>query len=168
MLRPTKRQCLPTISYQTLTELTEKSSEYIITKMLEVNFRLEEFLQDNRIQERYDWMYSMTILLEKITYCNESRERIVEIFEQIFDTCYLKGVYDEIGKLDLETKQIRFKFIQSFLQICKTVLEMIPHSFDGLKSIFERIVYTISEHSSESTVCMKKTTKIFAKFIFLS
>lgn len=156
MFRAAKRQRLPPVSYQTLTELEKKSPEEVITAMLERNFRLEDFLKDQRMQENYDWMYSMTVLLEKITYCHEWRGRFIDIFEKILDTSYLKGVCEEIGKFDPSTKQFRFKFIQLFLQICKTFLEIIPHSFARLTLIVERIALRLIENQSNSTVRINK------------
>jgi Tfp pilus assembly protein PilO len=120
--------------------------------MLSPNFQLESFLNDKRMQEKYDWIYSMTILLEKITQCVESRERIVMIFEQLPNTLYLEGVYEEIRQLDPDTNQLRFKFIQLFLQISDTFLAMIPHSADGLTKIFERIELQLTKTQSESNV----------------
>ncbi|CAF4369011.1 unnamed protein product [Rotaria sp. Silwood2] len=145
-----KRLCLPRVSYPTLTKLVDKSSDDILTEMLHPNFQLNKFLNDKRMQERYDWIFSMTTLLEKITQCIESRERIVMIFEQLPGTLYLEGVYDEVRKVDPNTNQLRFKFIELFLQISNKFLAMIPHSADGLTKIFERIELQLSKNQFES------------------
>jgi hypothetical protein len=94
----------------------------------------------------------MTILLEKITKCEGSRERIVMIIEQLPGTSYIEGVYDEVRKTDPITDQLRFNFIQSFLQISIKFLSMIPHSADDLTKIFERIELQFTKIKSESPV----------------
>ncbi len=120
--------------------------------MLHSNFRLKQFLNDKRMQERYDWIFSMTKLLEKLTQCIDSRERIVMIFEQLPNTLYLEGVYDEIRKSDPIKNQLRFKFIELFLKISNKFLSMIPHSADGLTKIFERIELQFTKTKSQSDV----------------
>ncbi|UJR19289.1 hypothetical protein I4U23_022418 [Adineta vaga] len=146
----TKRPCLPAVSYRTLTNLLDKPPDEILTEMVHSNFQLNQFLNDKRIQERYDWIYSMTVLLEKITYCNQSRERIVTIFEQLPNTLYLEGVYEEIRKIDPETKQIRFEFIKLFLKILNKFLSMMPHSADGFTKISERLELQFTKIQSDS------------------
>ncbi|CAM4958751.1 unnamed protein product [Rotaria socialis] len=135
----TKQRCPPSITFETLTKLRSKNPNEILAEMLHPDFQLRRFLNDNRMQRRYDWINSMTILLEKIAQCIESRERIVMIFGQISQSRYLEGVYDEIGETDLTTNQLRFTFIQSFLKVSNVFLSMIPHSAGGLTKIFERI-----------------------------
>jgi hypothetical protein len=120
--------------------------------MFHPNFQLNKFLNDKRMRERYDWIFSMTTLLEKITQCIESHERIVMIFEQLPGTLYLEGVYDEVRKVDPNTNQLRFKFIELFLQISNKFLAMIPHSADGLTKIFDRIELKLSKNQVESRV----------------
>ncbi|CAF0975352.1 unnamed protein product [Rotaria sordida] len=134
-----KRSCLPPVSYPTLTKLIDKSSDDILAEMLHPNFQLNKFLNDKRMRERYDWIYSMTKLLEKTTQCIGSRERILIVFKQLPDTRYLEGVYDEIKKFDPNTNELRFKFIELFLKISNIFIDMIPHSVNGLSKIFERI-----------------------------
>ena len=124
--------------------------------MLEPNFQLNRFLNDKRMQARYDWINSMTILLEKITESNESHEQILSIFEQLPGTLYLEGVYDEIGKIDSNTNQLRYEFIRLFLKIANKFLAIIPHSSDSLKKIFERIELQFIKNKSESRVRKKK------------
>jgi hypothetical protein len=135
-----------------LTKLFDKSPDDILAEMLHSNFRLKEFLNDKRMQERYDWIFSMTKLLEKLTQCIESRERIVMIFEHLPNTLYLEGVYDEIQKFDPNTNQLRFQFIELFLKISNKFLSMIPHSADGLTQIFERIELQFTKNKSQSDV----------------
>lgn len=121
--------------------------------MLRPHFQLNKFLNDKRMRERYDWIYSMTKLLEKITHCTQSRERILTIFEQLPDTLYLEGVYDEIRKFDPDTNQLRFKFLELFLKISNKFLAMIPHSADSFTKIFERIELQLTKSTSKSCVC---------------
>ncbi len=135
-----------------MTKLFDKSPDDILAEMLHSNFRLKEFLNDKRMQERYDWIFSMTKLLEKLTQCIESRERIVMIFEHLPNTLYLEGVYDEIQKFDPNTNQLRFQFIELFLKISNKFLSMIPHSADGLTQIFERIELQFTKNKSQSDV----------------
>jgi hypothetical protein len=118
--------------------------------MLHSNFRLKQFLNDKRMQETSDWILSMTKLLEKMTQCIESRERIVMIFEQLPNTLYLESVYDEVRKFDLNTNQL--KFLELFLKISNTFLSMIPHSADGLTKIFDRIELQFIKNKSQSDV----------------
>lgn len=120
--------------------------------MVRPNFQLKQFLDDKRMRARYDWISSMTILLEKITQCSESRERISTILEQLPDTLYLEGVYDEVRKSDPDTNQLRFEFMRLFLKISNTFLAMMPHSADGLTKIFERIELLFTKTESESNV----------------
>ena len=120
--------------------------------MLHPNFQLETFLKDNRMRTMYDWINSMTTLLEKIIQCTESRERIATPFRQISNSQYLEGVYDEIREADPITKQLRFTFIQSFLKISNVFLSMIPHSADGLMKIFERIELLFTKVEIKSPV----------------
>ncbi len=135
-----------------LTKLCEKSSEQILADMLHNNFQLKRFLNDKRMRNNHDWILTMTILLEKITKCEGSRERIVMIIEQLPGTSYIEGVYDEVRKTDPITDQLRFNFIQSFLQISIKFLSMIPHSADDLTKIFERIELQFTKIKSESPV----------------
>ncbi len=104
------------------------------------------------MRNNHDWILTMTILLEKITKCEGSRERIVMIIEQLPGTLYIEGVYDEVRKTDPITDQLRFNFIQSFLQISIKFLSMIPHSADDLTKIFERIELQFTKIKSESSV----------------
>lgn len=151
-LRPSKRSCFPPVSYYTLTKLIDKSSDEILNEMLHRNFQLRKFLNDKRMQDRYDWLYSMTVLLEKITKCIGSNERIRTIIEQLPNTSYLEGVYNEVPKVDPATNQLRFHFIQLFLKIANTFLDMIPDTRDTLMKIIERIELKFSKTKSESLV----------------
>ncbi|CAF3694346.1 unnamed protein product [Rotaria sp. Silwood1] len=145
-----KRPCLLPVSYSTLVKLVNKSSDEILNELLHPNFQLDKLLNDKRMQERYDWIYSMTILLEKITKCIRSNERIRKVFEKLSDTLYLEGVYDEVPKVDPNTNQLRFNFIELFLKISNTFLVMIPYSADALTKIFERIELQFSKIKYES------------------
>ncbi|CAF1167216.1 unnamed protein product [Rotaria sordida] len=147
---PIKRPRLPPVSYPTLMKLLDKSPEEILTGMLDPNFQLNKFLNDKRMQERDDWVSSMTILLEKMTQCTESRERITMILEQLPNTLYLEGVYNKIRKLDPTTNQFNFKLIELFLKISNTLLAMIPHSADGFTKIFDRIELQFTKNKFES------------------
>ncbi|CAF5216285.1 unnamed protein product, partial [Rotaria magnacalcarata] len=148
----TKQQYSPPIQFETLTKLHSKNPSEILDEMLHADFQLQRFLNDNRMRRRYDWINSMTILLEKITQCIELRERIVMIFGQISKSRYLEGVYDEIGEPDLRTNQLRFTFIQSFLKVSNIFLSMIPHSAGGLTKIFERIELLFTKIEIKSSV----------------
>jgi hypothetical protein len=120
--------------------------------MVHSNFRLKEFLNDKRMQERFDWIFSMTKLLEKLTHCIESRERIVMIFEQLPNTLYLEGVYDKIREFDPKTNELRFQFIELFLKISNKFLSMIPYSANDLTKIVERIELQFTKTKSQSDV----------------
>jgi Tfp pilus assembly protein PilO len=135
-----------------LTKLLDKPADHILGEMLHANFQLKKFLNDKQMRQNYNWIFSMTTLLEKITACKGSRERIVMILEQLPNTPYLEGVYDEVRKTDAVTDQLRFDFIQSFLKISETFLAMIPHSADDLTKIFERIELQFTKVKSESPV----------------
>ncbi|CAF2702168.1 unnamed protein product [Rotaria sp. Silwood2] len=147
-----KQEFPPPIKYETLTKLRSKTPNEILAEMLDSNFQLQRFLNDNRMRTMYDWINSMTILLEKITQCIESRERIVMIFRQISKSQYLEGVYHEIRKPDLITNQLRFTFIQLFLKVSNTFLTMIPHSAGSLMKIFERIELLLTKVEIKSLV----------------
>ncbi|CAF0782423.1 unnamed protein product [Rotaria sp. Silwood1] len=127
------------VRYDTLTKLLTRQPDEILAEMLHPNFQFRKFLNDNRMRNRYDWISSMTKLLEQIIKCVGSRERIVMILEQLPKTSYLDGVYDEVRKTDVITDQLRFDFIKLFLNISNAFLSMIPHSADDLTKIFERI-----------------------------
>lgn len=120
--------------------------------MFNTNFQLKSLLNDKRMRERYDWLMTMTTLLEKITKCIGARERIVMVLEQIPNTLYLEGVYDEVRKTNPVTDQLRFDFIHLFLKLSHKFLSMIPHSADDLTKIFERIELQFTKHKSESEV----------------
>ncbi len=135
-----------------LTKLCNKQPDEILAEMLHPNFQLKRFLNDNRMRTRYDWIFEMTKLLELITECTGSRERIVMIFEQLPKTKYLDGVYDEIRKTDTITDELRYNFIQSFLKISTTFLAMIPHSADDLTKIFERLELQFIKVKSQTPV----------------
>ncbi|CAF5020905.1 unnamed protein product [Rotaria sp. Silwood1] len=149
---PIKRPRLPPVSYSALIKLVDKSSDEILIEMLHPNFQLNKFLNDKRMKERYDWIHSMTILLEKITKCIGSNDHIRNVFEQLPDTLYLEGVYDEVPKVDPNTNQLRFNFIELFLKVSNTFLVMIPYSADVLTKIFERIELQFSKIKYESRV----------------
>jgi len=135
-----------------LTKLLDKPSDQILAEMLLPYFQLKTFLNDQRMRNRYDWILSMTKLLERITKCEGSRERIVMILEQLPNTRYLEGIYDEVRKLDPITNQLRFELIQPFLKVSNTFLGIIPHSADDLIKIFERIELQFTKLKSESHV----------------
>ncbi|CAF0779112.1 unnamed protein product [Rotaria sordida] len=129
----------PPIRYDTLTKLLNKQPDEILAEMLRPNFQLKKFLNDNRMRNQYDWILSMTTLLEQVIKCVGSRERVVMILEQLPKTLYIDGVYVEVRKTDIITDQLRFNFIKSFLNISNAFLSMIPNSADDLTKIFERI-----------------------------
>jgi len=135
-----------------LTKLLDKTSDHILAEMLLPHFQLKTFLNDQRMRNRYDWILAMTKLLEKIIKCDGSRERIVMILEQLPNTSYLEGVYDEVRKTHPITDQLRFDFIQLFLKVSNTFLAIIPHSADDLTKIFERIELLFTKVKSESDV----------------
>lgn len=151
-LRARKRTCLPPISYPTLTKLYNKSSNEILTEMLTENFQLKKFLNDKRMQEKYDWIVSMTKLLEKMTECTESRERMAMIFEQLPNTLYLEGIYDAVRNVNPDTKQLNINLITSVLRVSNMFLSMIPYSADGLIKIFERIELQFSKNATDTPV----------------
>lgn len=151
-VRVRKRTCLPPISYPTLTKLYNKSSNEILTEMLTENFQLKKFLNDKRMQEKYDWIVSMTKLIEKMTECTESRERMAMIFEQLPNTLYLEGIYDAVRNINPDTKQLNTNLITSFLRVSKMFLSMIPYSTDGLIKIFERIELQFSKTATDTPV----------------
>jgi hypothetical protein len=140
-----------------LTNLVNKQPDEILGEMLHPNFQLKTILNDNRMRTRYDWILAMTTLLESITKCIGSRERIVIIFEQLPRTSYLEGVHEEIRKPDSNTDQLRFNFIQSFLKVSNKFLAMIPHSADGLTNILERVELLFTKVTSKSSVRLKYT-----------
>jgi hypothetical protein len=152
LFRSTKTTSLPPISFSTLTRLREKSSDDILAEMLHNNFQLKRFLNDKRMRDNYEWILTMTTLVEKVTKCEGSRERMVMIMEQLPDTLYIEGVYNEVRKTDPITDELHFDFIQLFLQISIKFLSMIPHSSDGLTKIFERIELQFTKIKSESPV----------------
>ncbi|CAF0725958.1 unnamed protein product [Adineta steineri] len=130
---------LPHITYPMLTNLLDKQPDEILDQMLHPNFQLKAFLKDDRMKKRSDWIVTMTRLLEKITTCNTSSERIIKVLEQLPRTLYIEGVYEEVAKLDPITDQLRFDFIQLFLKIFNKFLSITPHSADDLIKISERI-----------------------------
>ncbi|CAF0978486.1 unnamed protein product [Adineta steineri] len=130
---------LPHIVYPMLTNLLDKQPDEILEQMLHPNFQLKAFLKDDRMKKRSDWIVTMTRLLEKITTCNTSSERIIKVLEQLPRTLYIEGVYEEVTKLDPITDQLRFDFIQLFLKIFNKFLSITPHSADDLIRISERI-----------------------------
>ena len=150
--RPSKRPCLPPISYSTLPKLLDKSPDEILTEMVDPNFQLNKFLNDKRMLERHDWIVSMTQLLDKITQCTESRERLTIIFEQMANTRYLEGIYDAVRHKDSTTDQLNFTLILSFLHVSETFLTMMPHSAEELAKVIERIELQLTKCSSESKV----------------
>ncbi|CAF1207828.1 unnamed protein product [Adineta steineri] len=147
---PNKRLRLPPVSYPTLTKLIDKTPDEILAEMLHPNFQLNKFLNDKRMQERFDWMNHMTILLEKITKCIGSNEQLRTVFEELPRTLYLEGIYDKIRDVDPTTKQLRFNFIELFLKISNTFLVMMPNSVDAVTKIFERLAFHFSQNQSES------------------
>ncbi|CAF1076922.1 unnamed protein product [Adineta ricciae] len=148
---PSKRPYLPPISYTSLVNLMDKSPDDVLTVMLDKNFQLRKFLNDKRMTERFDWISSMTTLLEKTTQCVESREHLGSIFGQLPDTPYLEGVYEDIRKPDPNTYQLRFQFIELFLKIANQFLAMMPHSSGCLIKILERIELLMSKSSSDTS-----------------
>ena len=154
MFSPSKRPYLPPISYVTLTKILDKSPEEILNEMINPNFQLTKFLNDKRMQKEYDWVVSMTKLLEKVTQTMELRENIVNIFEQIPNTLYLEGIYDAVRHIDPSTNQMNFNLISSFLHVSFAFLSMMPYSADGLTKIIERIELQMSKNKVESMVCM--------------
>ena len=135
-----------------LTKLIEKSPDAILTEMIHPNFQLDKFFNDKRMQERYDWIVLMTKLLEKVTKCMESNERIIVIFEKLPNTIYLEGVYEAVRQTNSNTKQPNFDLISSFLHVSNTLLAMMPYSADVLIKIIERIELQFTKYKSESYV----------------
>ena len=122
-----------------LTELLGASPDDVLSEMLQSHFQLNRFLNDNRMKTKYDWILSMTRLLELITTCTTARERITMILEQVPDSSYIEGVYTEIRNRDFPLGPLRFHFIQSFLKVSIKFLAMLPHSSEKLIKVFERI-----------------------------
>ena len=135
-----------------LTRLLDKQPDDILTEMLHPNFQLKRFLNDNRMKGKYDWILTMTKLLEQLTKCTISRERIVMVYEQLPKTSYLEGVYEEIRKLDSITDELRYDFIQLFLKVSNKFLAMIPHLADDLTKILERIELKFGKQKSQLPV----------------
>lgn len=122
--------------------------------MINPNFQLSKFLHDKRMQKEYDWVVTMTKLLEKVTQPMELRGNILNIFEQLPDTLYLEGIYDAVRHIDPTTNQMNFNLISSFLHVSHAFLSMMPYSADGLTKIIERIELQMTKNKVESIVCM--------------
>lgn len=135
-----------------LTKLLELSPDFTLAEMLQPHFQLKRFLNDKRMQTHYDWILSMTKLLEKITKCEGSRERIVMVLAVLSGTTYLEGVYDQVRKPDPISDLLRYELIQSFLKIAQTIFSIIPHSAGDLTKIIERIELQFTKTKTESPV----------------
>jgi hypothetical protein len=135
-----------------LTKLLNKQPDEILGEMLQSNFQLQTFLNDNRMETKYDWIFAMTTLLERITTCIGSRERIALILEKLPDTKYLEGVYNEIRQRDIITDELRYGLIQSFLKVSNQFLAMMPHSANDLTKILERIELMFTKIDSKPSV----------------
>ena len=142
----------PHVSYKRLTNLINKTPDEILNEMLRRDFQLKMYLNNNRMRSRYDWISTMTTLLEQITKCSGSRERIVMILEQLLKSSYVEGVYGEVRTVDPITGQLRFHFIQSFLKVSRFFLATIPHSADELTKIFERLELAFTKVKFKSPV----------------
>ena len=153
--RPTSRHHT---SYQTLANLLDKSSEEILDEMLQPRFQLQQVLNDRQMRDNNSWILKMTELLEKVTRYEGPRERIVTVLQQLPSTVYLEGVYDDIRKPNPLTDELRFDFIQLFLQISIKMLSIIPHSADDLTKIFERIELQLTKSKSTSPVSIFNST----------
>jgi len=151
--RPPRQANLPNVNYSMLSKLIDKSPDEILIEMLQPNFQLKRFLKDERMKNNTDWILTMTKLLEKITQCEGSRERVVMVLGVLHDTNYLEnGVYDLVRKPDPITDQLRYEFIQSFLKIAESILNMIPSSADDLTKIVERIELHFTKTKNDSSV----------------
>lgn len=152
-----------------LLKLFEKSPEEILTDILQPRFQLQQVLNDKQMREKDNFIRKMTDILAKVTECEGSQERLFMALQQLPNTAYVEGVYEEIRKPNPITDQLRFDFIQSFLQISIKILSVIPHSADGLAKIFERIELNLNKVKSESAVriphriiCLLYNTLIFS------
>ncbi|CAM4799643.1 unnamed protein product [Rotaria magnacalcarata] len=148
--RSTKTSAQPHIKYEALIKLLDKQQDEILAEMLRPNFQFKRFLRDNRMRNNFNWISTMTKLLEQIVKCIGSRERIVMILQQLPKTSYIEGVYNEVRQLDALTDDLRYDFIQSFLKISIVFISMIPHSADDLTKIFERIELLFTKTKSSS------------------
>ena len=144
------------VSYKRLTSLINKTPDEILSEMFRSDFQLKNYLNNHYMRDKYDWISTMTTLLEQITKCLGSRERIVMILEQLPKSSYLEGVYSEVRKVDPTTGQLRFHFIQSFLKVSIFFLATIPHSADDLTKIFERLELHFTKVILKSSVKINK------------
>ncbi|CAF0774800.1 unnamed protein product [Didymodactylos carnosus] len=138
-----KASDLPHIGYNMLLEMSNKEPDILIIDVLRPYFQFKTFLNDDRMKIKYDWIKTMTDILEKIISCTEQRERVAQILSMILGSKYLDGVHEEIRKPDNKTKQLKYDFIHSFLKISDYMLTIMPHSENDLSKIIERVQVTL-------------------------
>ena len=136
-----------------LTQMLDKQSDEILAEMAEPNFPLKTFLNDERMEMQHDWIITMTKLFERITRCTDVRGHLYPVLGQIQDTEYLEGVYNLVRQLDSKTNQLRFDFLQSFLNISNRLLALLPHLAVHLTKIFERIELGLTKINPNTPVC---------------
>lgn len=152
LFRTTKKPSQPPVKYDVLDKLLNKQPDEILDDMLNPNFQLKNVLNDKRMRDNFTWISTMTRLIEQITKCTNSREKIATILLLIPRTSYIEGVYSEIHRADTITNKLRYSFIQSFLKIAITFLSTTPHLADGLTKIFERVELYLGKNKSTDVV----------------
>ncbi|CAF1002415.1 unnamed protein product [Didymodactylos carnosus] len=132
----------PSEDYRNLCELADKDLHLLISEILKVRFKV--YLNDKRMGTDYKWIKIMTTILENVTLTGDC-EGISQILIMIPGTIYMNGVHEEIRKPDINTNQLKYDFIQSFLRIADYLLTIMPHSESELSKILERIEIIIAK-----------------------
>lgn len=151
----------PRVHASMITKLLDRKPDDILAELLNSNFPLDELLNDRRMATSSDWIVNMTTVLEQVTKCQGSRERVAMILSKIPTTNYVKGVHEEVIKRDPITDELPYGFIKSFLNMANEFVSMIPHSANDLITIFERIELNFSKVKTKPPVsCIKSTTSL--------
>ena len=137
-----------------LKQMLEEHSDDILVEMTQPNFPLKAFLNDKRMEIQNEWIVTMTKLFERITTCTNAGRRLCLVLEEIPGTVYVEGVYNTVRQPDSNTNQLRFGFLQSFLNMSNRLLALSPHLASHLTKIFERIALEFTKiHSNEFVCC---------------
>ena len=136
-----------------LTQMLDKQSNEILNEMVHPDFPLKTFLNDKRMETQNDWIVTMTKLFERITMCTDAPGCLRVVLEQIRYTVYVEGVYNAVRQSDSNTNQLRFDFLQSFLNMSNRLLALSPHLAIHLMKIFERIELGFTKINLNTLVC---------------
>lgn len=142
------------INFNLLKSLVEKTPVEILSDLLNPKFPLSALLNGDQMRDRFDWVFLMTRILERVTTCEGARERISMVLTQLPQTSYVDGIHAMVRTRDSVTDELRYDLLQSFLKMFNRFLALVPQSSESLLKVSERIELLLKKTKSDSLVML--------------